>query len=43
VIRPASKTWINGLARSYDAEYDSKLFRDKLTPKEYEILIDELN
>jgi hypothetical protein len=35
IIRPSSKTWINGIPLSYSDEYNSLLLKDSITEKEF--------
>lgn len=44
VIRPASKTFVNGMAESYSFEdYNSDIMTQYISRKEYERIIDQVN
>ncbi len=44
IIRPASKTFVNGMAEVYsDQDYDSKLLAWNMSRTDYERMIDKLN
>lgn len=43
IIKPASKTWINGIPRSYEIEYDPVFLSPYITERQYERLILTIN
>ncbi len=43
VLRPAGKTYINGMCESYALEYDADKLKGLLTKSEYEGLVDRIN
>ena len=42
VVRPASKTWVNGLAQTYSEVYDERL-SDHIEQREYEQIMERIN
>ena len=43
VARPASKTWVNGLAQTYSEEFDSKRLQEHISQKEYVQIMERIN
>eukprot|EP00347_Sterkiella_histriomuscorum_P023681 403333757 len=43
IIRPYGKTFVNGLAQSYEEEYDASILKPHLKKSEYLELLDKLN
>ena len=43
VVRPASKTWVNGLAQTYSEEYDSERLAPYISEQEYVQTMERIN
>ena len=43
VIRPASKTFINGMASAYEEDYDRDFLKDYMTMHEFTSMMERLN
>ena len=43
VIRPAGKTFVTGLASSYDEDYDGDLLKGRLTMHQFTDMIEKIN
>jgi len=43
VAAPASKTWVNGLARTYSEQYDAARLSQHISEKEYVQIMERIN
>src|SRR6476661_5020108 len=43
IIRPSTKTWINGIPLGYEDYYDASLLKNYLTEKEFSSIMEQIN